>query len=143
MIACVNVSGLILNRAMERETEIAMRLALGATRQHLFRRIVIENLLITFTGTTLGFALAAASMKPLILYGPTLPIGTLDLGLLQTLHVDFFALLIGASLAVLIAIILTALPLRLSQKNDIINNLRTASKGTTVSVQHGRRQAFL
>ena len=38
MIACVNVSGLILNRAMERETEIAMRLALGATTQDLFRQ---------------------------------------------------------------------------------------------------------
>jgi putative ABC transport system permease protein len=143
MIACVNVSGLILNRAMERETEIAMRLALGATTQHLFRRIVFENLLITLTGTVLGFALAAASVKPLVLYGPTLPMGTLDLGLLENLHTDFSALLIGTGIAVLIAIIFTALPIRLAQRSEIINNLRTASKGTTASVQHGRRQAFL
>ncbi len=143
MIACVNVSGLILNRSMERETEIAMRLALGATTQDLFRRIVIENLLITFTGTVLGFALAAASIKPLILYGPTLPVGTLDISLLENLHIDFFGLLIGAILAVLIAIILTALPLRLAQRSEIISNLRSVSKSTSASVQHGRRQAFL
>jgi predicted permease len=143
MIACVNVSGLILNRAMQRETEIAMRLALGATTQHLFRSIVIENLLITLTGTVLGFALAAASVKPLILYGPTLPVGTLDLRLLENLHIDYSALLIGAGLAVLIAIILTALPLRLSRKSEIINNLRGTSKSITGSVQHGRRQTAL
>ena len=86
-----------MNRAVERETEIAMRLALGATTQHLFRQIVSENLLITLAGTVLGFTLAAASVKPLVLYGPTLPFGTLDLGLLENLHVDFSALLIGAS----------------------------------------------
>ena len=143
MIACVNVSGLILNRAMERETEIAMRLALGATIRHLFRRIVFENLLITLTGTALGFALAAAAVRPLVLYGPTLPVGTLDLGLLENLHIDFLTLVIGASLAVLIAIILTALPFRLWQRNEIINNLRSSSKGVTVSVRHGRRQAAL
>jgi putative ABC transport system permease protein len=143
MIACVNVSGLILNRAMERETEIAMRLALGATTHHLFRRIVFENLLITLTGTVMGFVLAAASVKPLVLYGPTLPVGTLDLGLLEHLHIDFSALLIGAGIAILIAIMLTAFPLRLAQRSEIMNNLRTASKGTSISIQHRRRQAFL
>ena len=76
----------------------------------------------------MGFALAAASMKPLILYGPTLPVGTLDLGLLESLHVDFCALLIGGILAVLIAFILTALPLRLAQRSEIISNLRSDQK---------------
>ncbi|HSE39143.1 MAG TPA: ADOP family duplicated permease [Acidobacteriota bacterium] len=143
LIACVNVSGLILNRAIERETEIAMRLALGATTLHLFLPILFENLLITFAGTILGFILAAASVKPLAVYGPTLPVGTLDLGLLENLHIDVAAVLIGAIIAVFIALVLTALPLRLSKGNDISNNLRIASKGTTVSAQHGRRQTVL
>jgi predicted permease len=143
LIACVNVSGLILNRAVERETEIAMRMALGATTTHLFRQIICENLLITSTGTLLAFALAVASIKPLALYGPTLPIGTLDLGLLENLHADPSALLIGASLAILIAIILTALPLRFSQRKNLTANLAATGKGMTGSVQHGKRQSAL
>jgi predicted permease len=143
LIACVNVSGLILNRAMEREKEIAMRLALGATTLHLFVPILIENLFITLTGTIVGFLVAAASVKPLALYGPTLPIGTIDLGLLENLHVDISALLIGLGIAILIAIILTILPLRLAQQSELIENLRASSKGVTVSVQHGRRQTLL
>jgi putative ABC transport system permease protein len=143
LIACVNVSGLILNRAMEREKEIAMRLALGATTMHLFVPILMENLLITLSGTILGFFLAVASVKPLALYGPTLPVGTIDLGLLENLHVDVSAFLIGLGIAILIAFILTLLPLRLSQRSELIDNLRAASKGVTVSVQHGRRQTLL
>lgn len=143
LIACVNVSGLILNRAMEREKEIAMRLALGATTLHLFLPILIENLLITLSGTIVGLFLAAASVKPLALYGPTLPVGTIDLGLLENLHVDVSALLIGLGIAILIAFILTILPLRLTQRSELIDNLRAASKGVTVSIQHGRRQTLL
>ena len=143
LIACVNVSGLILNRAVERETEIAMRLALGATKPHLFRQIVCENLLITLAGTVLGFMLAAASVKPLALYGPTLPFGTLDVGLLENLHVDSSAMLIGATLAVVIAIILTALTIRLWQGRGLAANLCATARGATASVQHGKRQAGL
>jgi putative ABC transport system permease protein len=143
LIACVNVSGLILNRAVEREKEIAMRLALGATTLHLFVPLLIENLFITLTGAVVGFFLAAASVKPLALYGPTLPVGTIDLGLLENLHVDVSALLIGLSLAIVIAFILTILPLRLTQRSELIDNLRAASKGITVSAQHGRRQTLL
>lgn len=143
LIACVNVSGLILNRAMEREKEIAMRLALGATTVHLFLPILIENLFITLSGTVVGLFLAAASVKPLALYGPTLPVGTIDLGLLENLHVDVSALLIGLGIAILIAFILTILPLRLTQRSELIDNLRAASKGVTVSIQHGRRQTLL
>jgi putative ABC transport system permease protein len=143
LIACVNVSGLILNRAMEREKEIAMRLALGATTLHLFVPILIENLFITMSGTIVGLLLAAASVKPLALYGPTLPVGTIDLGLLENLHIDVSALLIGFGIAILIALILTILPLRLTQRSELIDNLRAASKGVTISIQHGRRQTLL
>jgi putative ABC transport system permease protein len=143
LIACVNVSGLILNRAVERETEIAMRLALGATTTHLFRQIICENLLITLTGTLLAFGLATASIKPLALYGPTLPVGTLDLGLLENLHADPSALLIGGGLAILIAFILTALPLRFSQRKNLVESLAATGKGMSGSVQHGKRQSAL
>src|SRR5262245_36618551 len=120
LIACVNVSGLILNRAMEREKEIAMRLALGATTLHLFVPILIENLFITLSGTIVGFFMAVASVKPLAFYGPTLPVSTIDLGLLENLHVDVAALLIGLGIAILIAFVLTLLPLRLTQRSELI-----------------------
>ena len=143
LIACVNVSGLILNRAVERETEIAMRLALGATTRHLFRYILSENLLITLTGAVLGFLLAALSVNPLVRYGPTLPLGTLDLGLLENLHISFSGLLISIALAILIAIVLAALPVWLSQKNDVIADLHGAGRSITASSHLRTRQSVL
>ena len=62
LIVCANVGGLLLARAAAREQEVAVRLAVGATRLRLARQVLTESLLLAAPGAVGGFAIALAAM---------------------------------------------------------------------------------
>ena len=62
LIACANLAGLLLVRAIRRRKEIAVRLALGAQSLALLRQAVLESLVLSVTGGVLGLALAAIAL---------------------------------------------------------------------------------
>lgn len=62
LIACANLAGLLLVRAIGRQRETAMRLALGAPPRALLHMTILESLVITVTGAILGIGLAATAL---------------------------------------------------------------------------------
>ncbi len=65
-IACANIAGLVLVRGVSRRGEIAVRLALGATRARIIRLLIVENLVLAVPGALLGVLLAQQGVPELV-----------------------------------------------------------------------------
>ncbi len=126
LIVCLNLASLLLGRAMGRAHEVAVRVALGATRRSLVRQFLIEGLLLAAAGGVLGVLLAAVGVRVLLLHVPV------DLPRLESIHVDGAVLWFSVLLCVGAGLLSAAAPaLRLSRAAPIealqSNSARTSA----------------
>ena len=109
LIACVNVTNLLLARGSARRQELAVRTALGASRTRLAGQLLIETLLLAVTASAMALVLAHFAMRGLAAFGPR------EVMWIDTLHVDAAAIAFAAALAVLVTMAAGLVPaLRLS-----------------------------
>ncbi len=71
LIACFNVANLLVARAIARQKEIAVRLAVGASRWQLIRQLLVESVLLSFTGGLIGIALSYWTIRGLLTLLPS------------------------------------------------------------------------
>ncbi len=106
LLACLNLTSLLMARGAARERELATRLALGATRRRLIHQLLMESLLIAIAGTVLGLALAPVvshSLTAMLTRGNIATGATLDTSL--DMRVFLFAAFLAAAAAVLIGLV--------------------------------------
>ena len=132
LIACANVMNLTLSRGRARSREIAVRLAIGASRGHLVRQFLTESLLISFAGGVLGLLVAQAGAD--LFSKVRMPS---DVPLVFDFNPDPQVLLFTAGIAVLSAILFGLAPAFRSSRPD----LSAALKPGTVAGGK-RRQLF-
>src|SRR6202023_2745424 len=63
LIACANLAGVLLVRAIRRRREIAVRLALGAGAGTLLRQAILESMVLSISGGAIGLAFAAVALR--------------------------------------------------------------------------------
>jgi len=121
LLACTNLATFLLARGLDRRREIAVRLAIGASRRTLIGQLLVETTLLSLVAGVAGAALAAWSLQALLTADLPLPIPiTLDVGLnwtvlLFTVGVSFVA---GAMLGLVPAIQSTRVDLVPALKSD-------------------------
>ncbi len=130
LIGCVNVANLQLVRANARQSELAIRSALGATRGTIARQLILESLLLTALGAMLGLGLAWGALRVSNFYlAKMLPLAlpaTLDLRVLG------FAVGLAFVIGVLIGLIPVLHILRTNLAEVIQSSSRSASSGRGV-----------
>jgi len=99
VIACANVANLTVGRLAQRRAEMALRLALGASRARLMRHQLLESAVICTFGGTLGVALASLLLPALLAVNPDALPSDLELGW-SARAVMIFAVLVGAAVLV-------------------------------------------
>jgi putative ABC transport system permease protein len=104
LICCANIGNLLLARAVTREREFSIRVALGASRRQILRQLSAEASLLAVLGTAGGLLLAVAALRVLQIWKPEPLVHP------EALHLDGTVLLFAIILALVCATLFTLLP---------------------------------
>lgn len=122
LIACANVASLMLARAVSRERELAMRVALGASRGRLVRQCLTESALLGLAGGLLGVMLASVGLRPFLAFWPG------DLPRVEEVQVDWRVLLFAVGLSVLSGLVFGLAPAWRAPAREVEQILRSGAR---------------
>ena len=124
VIACANLASFLLAQARDRQREIAIRLAIGATRSALVRQLLVESLLIAVAGGALGVVLSSIALHALL--GADLPI---PLPVSLDVSVDGRVLSFVLATSVMAGILFGLLPALQATRPNVVDTLKNENAG--------------
>ena len=122
LIACVNVASLLLARAVSREREVVMRMALGASRGRLVRQCLTESGVLGISGGALGILLALVGVHPFVSLWP----GSLPRA--EDIHLDWRVLLFALGASLLCSLLFGLAPALRTPARELERALRGGSR---------------
>jgi putative ABC transport system permease protein len=137
LIAVANVASLTLARTAERQKEIALRTALGASKSRVVRQLLTESLILSFVGGVAGVMLASWSTGFLAAIAPG------DLPRLQLASVDSRVLLFALAISVVSGILLGLIPAWRSANTDLQTRLKEGETRSAAAPRQALRKALV
>jgi predicted permease len=127
LIACVNLANLLLAQAAQREKEMSLRAALGASRARMLRQLVTESMLLALIGGAVGLVIAYWGRTALWSFRPPfVEQSGVDLRL------DTRVLLFTLGISVLTGLLFGIAPAIKASRTDLVETLKVGGRGNTV-----------
>lgn len=137
LIACANLAGLLLVRAIRRRREVAVRMALGANASALLRQALLESIVLSITGGILGLALAAITLR---IGSSLLPE---SLPRINEIGVDWVVVAFSLGLALLTGAICGLAPAFAAIRTSVNDTLKEGGRTGTAGGGHARLRSAL
>jgi len=137
LIAAANVSGLLMARATARHQEMAVRIAIGATRRRILAQLLTESVLLATFGGAAGVLLAMWMVAGLIEFSPT------DLTVAGDVTIDTTVLLFGLATSTLTGLLFGLAPARQLSRLNVNEDLKQSARGGSGATQRRVRAVLV
>ncbi len=139
-IACMNLAGMLLARAVARRSEIAVRLALGAARSRIIRQLLTESVLLSTIAGIAGILLAVWLLSLVTAFMPALPEG---IRIALDLHLDWRVVVYTIAVSTVTGLIFGLAPALQSSRTDVSTVLKDDSTVATIRYSKSRLRMAL
>ena len=137
LIACANVSHMLLARAAARREEIALRTALGAGRWDVFRQLLTESLTLALMGGSAGLLLAVWGVRVLLAISPA------AIPRVETVGVDGLVLLFALAISLLTGLAFGMAPAWRATAVNLSDALKEGKRGSSEGLRRNRLRGLL
>src|ERR1041385_2446866 len=137
LIGCVNLANLMLARSSARRREMAIRLALGASRRRLIVQLLTESMLLSFIGGALALVVIAVMLPGLVQFIPT------DIPRLNEIEINLTVLAFVFLISTITGLLFGLVPALQSSRPDVIANLKEGSRGSGFGLATNRFRSGL
>jgi len=136
-IACANVAGLLLVRAIGRRREYAVQVALGAPASAILRQSIVAGLMLGIAGGAMGVGLASVALRTALHLLPD------SLPRVDSVSMDPAVLIFAVALAIATGALCSAAPAFAATRAGVIENLKEAGRSGAGAVSHSWLRSFL
>ena len=137
LITCANVAHMLLARSSDRQREIAVRSALGASRARVLTQFLTENVLLAGAGALAGLLLAFLGVKALLVLRPAYIPGV------EAIAIDSRVILFLFGVTILTAVLFGLVPAIHAGAKNLTFSLKEGGRGDSAGVQRNRLRSFL